>query len=64
MAPGVVPDTAAGTLALLGQSPLTMKRGPVEALGAGLELRPGDIALRANFATLDADGNDGGPGRQ
>ncbi len=56
VAPGVVPDTAAGTLALFGQSPLAMKRGPVEALGAGLELRPGDVALRGNLATLDARG--------
>ncbi|MEM7585688.1 MAG: 2,3-bisphosphoglycerate-independent phosphoglycerate mutase [Acidobacteriota bacterium] len=52
VAPGVVPDTAAGTLALFGQSPLALKRGPVEALGAGLELNVGDIALRGNFATL------------
>ncbi len=56
VAPGVVPDTAAGTLALFGQSPLALKRGPVEALGAGLALRPGDIALRGNFATLDKGG--------
>lgn len=56
VAPGVVPDTAAGTLALFGQSPLAMRRGPVEALGAGLELQAGDIALRGNFATLDGDG--------
>ena len=55
VAPGVVPDTAAGTLALFGQSPLTLKRGPVEALGAGFELSPGDIALRGNFATLDSN---------
>ena len=53
VAPGVVPDTAAGTLALFGQSPLALKRGPVEALGAGFELSLGDIALRGNFATLD-----------
>ncbi|HVS04361.1 MAG TPA: hypothetical protein VMT16_16470 [Thermoanaerobaculia bacterium] len=56
VAPGVVPDTAAGTLALLGQSPFAMKRGPVEALGSGLELAAGDIALRGNFATLDERG--------
>ena len=56
VAPGVVPDTAAGTLALFGQSPLAMKRGPVEALGAGLALNPGDVALRGNFATVDAAG--------
>ncbi|MCP3964134.1 MAG: 2,3-bisphosphoglycerate-independent phosphoglycerate mutase [bacterium] len=55
VAPGVVPDTAAGSLALFGQSPLALKRGPVEALGAGIELSPGDIALRGNFATLDGN---------
>ncbi len=57
VAPGVVPDTAAGTLALFSQSPLAMKRGPVEALGAGIKLRPGDVALRGNFATLDDNGH-------
>jgi len=57
IAPGVVPDTAAGTLALFGQSPQALKRGPVEAIGAGLKLRPDDIALRANLATADRGGN-------
>lgn len=57
VAPGVVPDTAAGTLALFGQSPRALKRGPVEALGAGLAMLPGDIALRANLATINNDGN-------
>jgi 2,3-bisphosphoglycerate-independent phosphoglycerate mutase len=56
VAPGVVPDTAGGTLALFGQSPLAMRRGPVEALGTDLDLAPGDIALRANLATLDDRG--------
>lgn len=56
VAPGVVADTAAGSLALFGQSPLAMKRGPVEALGTDLELNAGDIALRANLATLDDQG--------
>ena len=56
VAPGVVPDTAAGTLALLGQPPAAMKRGPIEAIGAGIALGPDDIALRANFATLDETG--------
>ncbi len=56
VSPGVVPDTAAGSLALFGQSPVAMKRGPVEALGAGIELGPGDVALRGNFATLDDQG--------
>ena len=56
VAEGVVPDTASGSLALLGQSPMALKRGPMEALGAGLDLRPGDVALRANLATLNQDG--------
>ena len=56
IAPGVVPDTASGTLALLGQSPRALRRGPVEAAGAGLELQPGEIALRGNFATVDESG--------
>ncbi len=53
IAPGVVADTAAGTLAILGQAPLALKRGPVEALGAEIQLSPGDVALRANLATME-----------
>jgi len=56
VSPGVVPDTAAGTLAVLGQSPLALKRGPVEAVGAGFSLSPDDIALRGNLATVDEHG--------
>ncbi|MCB1037005.1 MAG: 2,3-bisphosphoglycerate-independent phosphoglycerate mutase [Acidobacteria bacterium] len=56
VAPDVVPDTAAGSLALFGQSPVTLQRGPVEALGAGLSMEAGDVALRGNFASLDAAG--------
>ena len=56
VAEGVVGDTAAGTLALLGQSPLSVSRGPVEAAGAGFVLAPEDVALRANLATIDEKG--------
>jgi len=56
VAPGVVPDTAAGSLALFGQSPLALKRGPIEALGAQVDLLQGDVALRGNFATIDNSG--------
>lgn len=56
IAPGVVPDTAAGTLAIFGQSPQSLKRGPVEALGAGFKLTPQDVAIRANLATIDDSG--------
>ena len=51
-----VPDTAAGALALFGQPPTALERGPVEALGVGLVLGPDDIALRGNFATRDDEG--------
>ncbi len=53
---GGVADTAAGTLALFGQSPLSLRRGPVEAIGAGFVLAPSDIALRGNLAWLDEYG--------
>ena len=56
VAPGVVPDTASGNLALFAQSPSVMTRGPIEALGAGLKLKTGTIAIRGNFATLDERG--------
>ena len=53
---GIVPDTAAGTLAAFGVSPHSMKRGPIEAMGAGLELGDQDIAWRGNLASLDDNG--------
>lgn len=59
--PGVVPNTHSGCGMLLGVLPGEtdhMKRGPVEAAGAGRVLRPGEIAFRANFATLEK--NSGG----
>lgn len=56
LTPGVPVDTATGTGLLLGASPrsiASLARGPVEAAGVGLEIAPGDLALRCNFATLD-----------
>ncbi|HSF19121.1 MAG TPA: hypothetical protein VLK65_26580 [Vicinamibacteria bacterium] len=55
--PGIVSDMASGILALFGHSPISMKRGPIEAMGAGIRLSPGDVAVRGNFALLDAEGN-------
>lgn len=52
---GRVPGSDTSHLQLLGYSPekYYSGRGPLEALGAGIEIKEGDIALRANLATAD-----------
>ena len=54
--PGEIPNTHSGTGMLMGLLPEQadgLHRGPVEASGAGRVLSTGDVAMRANFASVE-----------
>jgi 2,3-bisphosphoglycerate-independent phosphoglycerate mutase len=51
---GVAPESDVAVISLLGYNPFEYStgRGIIEAVGAGIEVADGDLALRCNFATL------------
>jgi len=55
VAPGVRAGSDTSHLAILGYDPLKVYtgRGPFEAAGMGIEVMPGDVAWRCNFASVD-----------
>ncbi len=57
ISPGIRPGSDVANLALLGYDPSKYYtgRGALEALGAGIDLGPNDVAFRVNFATVDDD---------
>ncbi|MFA5099436.1 MAG: alkaline phosphatase family protein [Candidatus Omnitrophota bacterium] len=56
--PGIAPESDIAVIGLLGYD--TNKyytgRGPLEAFSEGIRIAEGNLALRANFATVDKDG--------
>ena len=51
---GVAPESDVAVISLLGYDPFEYStgRGIIEAVGAGIDVADGDLALRCNFATL------------
>ncbi len=51
---GIAPESDVAAVSILGYDPFKydVSRGAFEALGAGLAMKDGDLALRCNFATL------------
>jgi 2,3-bisphosphoglycerate-independent phosphoglycerate mutase len=57
--PDIAPESDAAVMSLLGYdvAQYYTGRGPLEACGAGVEVRDGDLAWRCNFATVDGNWN-------
>lgn len=51
---GIAPESDVAVISLLGYDPFKYStgRGVIEAVGVGLKMKDGDLAIRCNFATL------------
>ncbi|MGI5835178.1 MAG: 2,3-bisphosphoglycerate-independent phosphoglycerate mutase [Chloroflexota bacterium] len=58
LATGVTVGSGPGHLALFGYDPLQFcfRRGATSAMGVGFPMKPGDVAARMNFGTIDDEG--------
>jgi len=56
---GIAPESDIAVFAILGYDPHEHHtgRGPLESVGAGVEVNDGDLAYRVNFATVERDGD-------
>ncbi|HJR45407.1 MAG TPA: alkaline phosphatase family protein [Actinomycetota bacterium] len=54
---GIAPESDIAVFSILGYDPHEHHtgRGPLESVGAGVEVRDGDLAYRVNFATVEAE---------
>lgn len=56
---GIAPESDIAVFAILGYDPRETHtgRGPLESIGAGLDVRDGHLAYRVNFATVEREGD-------
>lgn len=52
--PGFIPESNEALVSIFGNALDSSTRGQLEAVGAGIKLVRGDLALRTNFATIDS----------
>ena len=54
---GIAPESDVAVVSVLGYDPFKnhVSRGALESIGAGMNMRNGDLALRCNFSTLGTD---------
>ncbi len=56
---GIAPESDVAVMAILGYEPMRYYagRGPIEAMGVGVETKFGELSVRGNFATVDKNWN-------